>query len=54
MFGEDVTPDDEASYRIERALDGNRAYDSADIGWMYRTNEMSAALARSQLRASRP
>jgi perosamine synthetase len=49
MFGEDVTLEDEKSYRLDRPLDGNRAYDSKDIGWMYRTNEMSAALARSQL-----
>ncbi len=50
MFGEDITPADESSYRIDRALDGNRAYDSQTMGWMYRTNEMSSALARSQLR----
>ena len=50
MFGEDITPADESSYNIQRALDGNRAYDSKTMGWMYRTNEMSAALARSQLR----
>ncbi len=50
MFGEDVRPEDEATYRLDRALDGDRAYDSQTVGWMYRTNEMSAALARSQLR----
>ncbi len=50
MFGEDVRMSDEASYRIERALDGNRAYDSLGMGWMYRTNEMTAAVARVQLR----
>jgi dTDP-4-amino-4,6-dideoxygalactose transaminase len=49
MFGEDVRASDEASYDIHRALDGNRAYDSLGMGWMYRTNEMSAALARAQL-----
>jgi dTDP-4-amino-4,6-dideoxygalactose transaminase len=49
MFGEEMRPADEASYSIERALDGNRAYDSVAPGWMYRTNEMSAALAHSQL-----
>jgi perosamine synthetase len=48
-FGEDVRPSDENSYQISRALDGNRAYDSQGIGWMYRITEMSAALARSQL-----
>jgi perosamine synthetase len=49
MFGEDVRREDEASYRIERALDGNRAYDSLGMGWMYRTNELTAAIARAQL-----
>jgi dTDP-4-amino-4,6-dideoxygalactose transaminase len=50
MFGEDMRDDDEAGYRIERALDGNRAYDSLAIGWMYRTNELTAAIGRAQLR----
>ena len=50
MFGEDVRLEDEASYRIERALDGSRAYDSLGMGWMYRTNELTAAIARAQLR----
>ncbi len=49
MFGEDSGPEDEASYELAHALDGNRAYDSAAIGWNYRTTEMSAALARAQL-----
>jgi perosamine synthetase len=50
MFGENIRPVDSSGYRIERALDSHRAYDSVTMGWMYRTNEMSAALARSQLR----
>ncbi len=50
MFGEDSRPEDEASYDIAHALDGNRAYDSAGLGWNYRTTEMAAALTRSQLR----
>jgi dTDP-4-amino-4,6-dideoxygalactose transaminase len=50
MFGEDVKFADEAHYDINRPLDGSRAYDSKTIGWMYRLPEMSAALARSQLR----
>jgi dTDP-4-amino-4,6-dideoxygalactose transaminase len=50
MFGEDTRPEDEASYDLGHALDGNRAYDSASVGWNYRTNELSAAVARSQLR----
>jgi len=50
MFGEDIKASDAASYDINRPLDGNRAYDSLGMGWMYRTNEMTAALARTQLR----
>ncbi len=50
MFGEDVRAMDDGSWRADRCLDATRAYDSATVGWMYRTNEMSAALARSQLR----
>jgi perosamine synthetase len=49
MFGEEVRDGDEADYRIERALDGNRAYDSLAMGWMYRTTELTAAVARAQL-----
>ena len=50
MFGENVRPGDGAGYRIDRALDGDRAYDSVTMGWMYRMTELQAALARSQLR----
>jgi perosamine synthetase len=50
MFGEDVRGMADGGYRVERPLDASRAYDSATVGWMYRTNELSAALARSQLR----
>jgi perosamine synthetase len=49
MFGEDVQAADDPSYRLERALDANRAYDSLGMGWMYRTTEFTAALARAQL-----
>jgi perosamine synthetase len=49
MFGEDSRPEDESTFEVAHALDGDRAYDSATIGWNYRTNEMSAALARVQL-----
>jgi len=49
MFGEDVRASDEAAYRIDRALDGNRAYDSLEMGWMFRTTELTAAVARAQL-----
>ena len=50
MFGEDVGDADDPSYRLERALDANRAYDSLGMGWMYRTTELTAAIARTQLR----
>ncbi|HUM10058.1 MAG TPA: DegT/DnrJ/EryC1/StrS family aminotransferase [Myxococcaceae bacterium] len=50
MFGEDSRPEDETSYDLAHALDGNRAYDSAAVGWNYRTTELSAAVARVQLR----
>ena len=49
MFGEDTNPRDPSGFNPERPLDADRAYDSMAIGWMYRTNEMTAALARSQL-----
>jgi dTDP-4-amino-4,6-dideoxygalactose transaminase len=50
MFGENIQPSDIVNYQIDRPLDMNRAYDSVTMGWMYRTNEMSAALARTQLK----
>jgi dTDP-4-amino-4,6-dideoxygalactose transaminase len=49
MFGEEVTGFDDPNYRVERALDGSRAYDSLAMGWMYRTTELTAAVARAQL-----
>lgn len=49
MFGEDTNPRDPSGFKLERPLDMDRAYDSMAVGWMYRTNEMTAALARSQL-----
>ncbi len=49
MFGEDVRQSDEAFFRVERALDGSRAYDALGMGWMYRTTELCAAVARAQL-----
>jgi dTDP-4-amino-4,6-dideoxygalactose transaminase len=49
MFGEDSRPEDETTYDLHHALDGNRAYDSAAVGWNYRTTELSAAVARVQL-----
>jgi hypothetical protein len=52
MFGEDSRPEDETSYDLAHALDGNRAYDSAAVGWNYRTTELSAAVARDSCGAS--
>jgi dTDP-4-amino-4,6-dideoxygalactose transaminase len=49
MFGEDVRSSDEAFFNLERALDGSRAYDALGMGWMYRTTELGAAVARAQL-----
>jgi dTDP-4-amino-4,6-dideoxygalactose transaminase len=48
-FGENIKVSDSATYRIDRPLDSDRAYDSIEIGWMYRMTELTAALARSQL-----
>ena len=50
MFGENVGLMDAQGYRLDRALDSHRDYDSVTMGWMYRMNEMSAALTRSQLK----
>jgi len=50
MFGEDIRESDRQTFAPSRPLDGAREYNSLRMGWMYRTNEMSAALCRSQLR----
>ena len=50
MFGEDIRESDKKAFDPARPLDGVREYNSIMMGWMYRTNEMSAALCRSQLR----
>ena len=47
MFGENVRQMEDVPWDPQRPLDASRAYDSCQVGWMYRTNEMSAALARS-------
>ena len=49
MFGEDIPTMEDSGWNADRPLDAARAYDSSTVGWMYRTNELSAALARSQL-----
>ncbi len=50
MFGEDVRESDKKAFDPARPLDGVREYNSLMMGWMYRSNEMTAALCRSQLR----
>ena len=50
MFGEDVRESDKKAFDPARPLDGVREYNSLMMGWMYRSNELTAALARSQLR----
>ncbi len=50
MFGEDVRESDKKAFDPARPLDGVREYNSLMMGWMYRSNEMTAALVRSQLR----
>jgi dTDP-4-amino-4,6-dideoxygalactose transaminase len=49
MFGEDIRESDKKAYDPARPLDGAREYNSLTMGWMYRTNELTAALCRSQL-----
>jgi dTDP-4-amino-4,6-dideoxygalactose transaminase len=49
MFGEDVRESDKQAFDPARPLDGVREYNSLMMGWMYRSNEMTAALVRSQL-----
>jgi perosamine synthetase len=48
-FGQDVALADRESFDASRPLDGSRALESGRIGWMYRGNELSAALARAAL-----
>jgi perosamine synthetase len=50
MFGEDVRESDKKAFDPARPLDGVREYNSLMMGWMYRSNELTAALCRSQLR----
>ena len=50
MFGEDIRESDKTAFDPARPLDGAREYNSLTMGWMYRTNELTAALCRSQLR----
>jgi perosamine synthetase len=48
-FGQDVALSERDSFDAERPLDGTRALQSRRIGWMYRGNELAAAIARASL-----
>jgi dTDP-4-amino-4,6-dideoxygalactose transaminase len=48
-FGQDVALADVEAFDAQRPLDGARSLTSARLGWMYRGNELTAAIARAQL-----
>jgi perosamine synthetase len=48
-FGQDVHLAERDSFDGLRPLDGTRALQSGRIGWMYRGNELAAAIARTSL-----
>ncbi len=48
-FGQDVTLSERDTFDSARPLDGTRALQSGRIGWMYRGNELAAAIARASL-----
>jgi perosamine synthetase len=48
-FGQDVALSERDTFDAERPLDGTRALQSGRIGWMYRGNELAAAIARASL-----
>ena len=48
-FGQDVLLSERDSFDAERPLDGTRPLQSGRIGWMYRGNELAAAVARASL-----
>ncbi|MGE0431426.1 MAG: DegT/DnrJ/EryC1/StrS family aminotransferase [Planctomycetota bacterium] len=49
-FGENVRPSEYDTFSPDLPLDGTRAYESMTVGWMYRGQEMNAALGRSRLK----
>ncbi|MGO8998060.1 MAG: DegT/DnrJ/EryC1/StrS family aminotransferase [Polyangiaceae bacterium] len=49
-FGQDVALSERDSFDVVRPLDGTRALQSGRIGWMYRGNELAAAIARTSLK----
>ncbi|MES2503871.1 MAG: DegT/DnrJ/EryC1/StrS family aminotransferase [Myxococcota bacterium] len=50
MFGENIQMSDTSVFDPSRPLDLKRSYDSVSIGYMYRMPELTAALARTQLK----
>jgi perosamine synthetase len=48
-FGQDVALSERDAFDAARPLDGTRALQSGRIGWMYRGNELAAAIARASL-----
>ena len=50
-FGQDVALADRDAFDPERPLDAARSLESGRLGWMYRGNELAAALARTALAA---
>jgi perosamine synthetase len=49
MFGEDIHDDSDMRVDTHRPLEDARQYNATTMGWMYRTTELTAALALSQL-----
>ena len=49
MFGEDIHDDSDVRMDKTHPLEDTRQYNAYRMGWMYRTTEMTAALALSQL-----
>lgn len=50
MFGENIHDDTDVQLDLTHPLEDPREYNAYKVGWMYRTTEMTAALAQSQLR----
>ncbi len=48
-FGQDVALSDRDAFDPARPLDAGRSLDSGRLGWMYRGNELAAALGRAAL-----
>ncbi len=48
-FGQNLTLPDRLEFDADRPLDGSKPLASGRIGWMYRGNELAAAVARASL-----